>query len=136
MIGFFIACWFGKIEKRNILGKLNSNDTLYLIVIKEVWDRIVSGSKVVEYREVTDYWTKRIHNREYKYLKITNGYGNKTRPYRLYKYVGATRVMVGDTQHYSIPISKELIIESRDYVNDNMICHYSGLPSTSSYTER
>ena len=136
MIGFFIACWFGKIEKRNILGKLNSNDTLYLIVIKEVWDRIVSGSKVVEYREVTDYWTKRILNRDYKYMRITNGYGNKTRPYRLYKYVGATRVMVGDTQHYSIPISEELIIESRDYVNDNMICHYSGLPSTSSYTER
>ena len=133
MIGFFIACWFGKIEKRNILGKLNSNDTLYLIVIKEVWDRIVSGSKVVEYREVTDYWTKRILNRDYKYMRITNGYGNKTRPYRLYKYVGATRVMVGDTQHYSIPISKELIIESRDYINDNTICHYSGLPSTSSY---
>ena len=139
MIGFFIACWFGKIEKRNILGKLNSNssnDTLYLIVIKEVWDRIVSGSKVVEYREVTDYWTKRIHNRDYKYMRITNGYGNKTRPYRLYKYVGATRVMVGDTQHYSIPISEELIIESRDYVNDDTICWYSGLPSTSSYTER
>ena len=118
------------------MGKLNSNDTLYLIVIKDVWDRIVSGSKVVEYREVTDYWTKRILNRDYKYMRITNGYGNKTRPYRLYKYVGATRVMVGDTQHYSIPISKELIIESRDYVNDNTICHYSGLPSTSSYTER
>ena len=115
------------------MGKLNSNDTLYLIVIKEVWDRIVSGSKVVEYREVTDYWTKRIHNRDYKYMRITNGYGNKTRPYRLYKYVGATRVMVGDTQHYSIPISEELIIESRDYVNDNTICWYSGLPSTSSY---
>ena len=123
----------GRIEKRNILGKLNSNDTLYLIVIKEVWDRIVSGSKVVEYREVTDYWTKRILNRDYKYMRITNGYGNKTRPYRLYKYVGATRVMVGDTQHYSIPISKELIIESRDYINDNTICWYSGLPSTSSY---
>ena len=136
MIGFFIACWFGKIEKRNDLGKvkdIRAKDTLYLIVVKRVWDRIVSGSKVVEYREVTDYWTKRILNRDYKYMRITNGYGNDTRPYRLYKYVGATRVMVGDTQHYSIPISEELIIESRDYVNDNTICHYSGLPSTSSY---
>ena len=130
----------GKSRKRDIVGKVKENiaqqDTLYLIVIKEVWDRIVSGSKVVEYREVTDYWTKRILNRDYKYMRITNGYGNKTRPYRLYKYVGATRVMVGDTQHYSIPISEELIIESRDYVNDNTICHYSGLPSTSSYDIR
>ena len=108
------------------------NDTLYLIVIKEVWDRIVDGTKVVEYREVTDYWTKRIHNRHYDYLKISNGYGNDTRPYRLYRYAGATRVMKGDTQHYSIPIPEEFIVESRDYM-ESSICHYSGLPSTSSY---
>ena len=110
------------------------NDTLYLIVIKEVWDRIVDGTKVVEYREVTDYWTKRIHNRHYDYLKISNGYGNDTRPYRLYRYAGATRVMKGDTQHYSIPIPQEFIVESRDYMDmEDSICHYSGLPSTSSY---
>ena len=128
---------------QNILGKLKDviamngvnnsmNDTLYLIVIKEVWDRIVSGNKVIEYREVTDYWTKRIHNRDYKYMRITNGYGNATRPYRLYRYAGATRVMKDDIQHYSIPIPEEFIIESRDYM-DTDICHYSGLPSTSSY---
>ena len=121
------------------MGKLESviekNNTLYLIVVKEVWDRIVSGNKVVEYREVTDYWTKRIHNRDYKYMRITNGYGNDTRPYRLYRYGGATRVMVGDTQHYSIPIPEDFIIESRDYM-ESTICHYSGLPSTSSYNDR
>ena len=123
----------GRIEKRNILGKLNSNDTLYLIVIKDVWDRIVSGSKVVEYREVTDYWTKRILNRDYKYMRITNGYGNLTRPYRLYRYTGAMRVMKDNIQCYSISIDKSLIVESRDYVNHDTICWYSGLPSTSSY---
>ena len=117
------------------MGKLKDDKaTLYLIVVKEVWDRIVSGNKVVEYREVTDYWTKRIHNRHYDYLKISNGYGNDTRPYRLYRYAGATRVMKGDTQHYSIPIYESMIIESRDYMDmEDSICHYSGLPSTSSY---
>ena len=118
------------------MGKLSNdnakNDTLYLIVVKEVWDRIVLGDKVVEYRERTDYWDKRIHNRDYKYMRITNGYGNQTRPYRLYKYVGATRVMKNSIQCYAIPISEDLVIESRDYVNQD-ICHYSGLPSTSSY---
>ena len=117
------------------MGKLESvkaKDTLYLIVVKEVWDRIVSGEKTIEYREVTDYWSKRIHNREYSYLKITNGYGNATRPYRLYRYGGATRVMKDSIQHYSIPILESMIIESRDYMEDD-ICHYSGLPSTSSY---
>ena len=119
------------------MGKLNkdSSNTLYLIVIKEVWDRIVSGEKTIEYRERTDYWDKRIHNREYKYLKITNGYGNATRPYRLYRYGGATRVMKDSIQHYAIPISENLIVESRDYM-ESSICHYSGLPSTSSYDLR
>ena len=122
-------------KRSNILGKVKdiiAKDTLYLIVIKEVWDRIVSGEKTIEYREVTDYWTKRINARHYDYLKISNGYGNKTRPYRLYRYAGATRVMKDNTQHYSIPIPESFIIESRDYMEDS-ICHYSHLPSTSSY---
>ena len=114
------------------MGKLTSNDTLYLIVVKEVWDRIVNGTKLIEYREVTDYWTKRIGNRQYKYVRITNGYGNATRPYRLYRYAGATRVMKDSIQHYSIPIPEDFIVESRDYM-ESSICHYSGLPSTSSY---
>ena len=125
----------GKTRKRDILGKVIdkiAKDTLFLIVVKEVWDRIVSGEKCIEYREVTDYWSRRIHNKEYKYMRITNGYGNKTRPYRLYRYAGATRVMKDSIQHYSIPIPEEFIIESRDYLNDT-ICHYSGLPSTRVY---
>jgi hypothetical protein len=99
---------------KDIIAK---NNTLYLIVVKQVWDKIVSGEKTIEYREVTDYWTKRINARHYDYLKISNGYGNKTRPYRLYRYAGATRVMKNSIQHFSIPISKSLIIEQRDYVD-------------------
>ena len=117
------------------MGKLNSNssnDTLYLIVEKRVWNKIVLGDKRIEYRVRTDYWDKRIGDREYKYIRITNGYGNATRPYRLYRYAGATRVMKDSIQCYSIPITEDLIIESRDYMEDD-ICHYSGLPSTSSY---
>ena len=121
----------------DILGKLKNNiaqsgNTLYLIVVKEVWDRIVSGEKRIEYRERTDYWDKRIHNRDYKYLRITNGYGNATRPYRLYRYAGATRVMKNSIQCYAIPITEDLVVESRDYM-ESSICGYSQLPSTSSY---
>ena len=129
----------GNLKKRNILGKLNkdSTDTLYLIVIKDVWDRIINGTKTIEYRVRTDYWDKRIGDREYTYMRITNGYGNLTRPYRLYRYTGATRVMKDNEQCYAISISPDLVLESRDYIQDNTICHYSGLPSTSSYnTER
>ena len=111
---------------------IRAKDTLYLIVEKRVWNKIVLGDKRIEYRVRTDYWDKRIGDREYTYMRITNGYGNATRPYRLYRYAGATRVMRNSIQHYAIPISENLIIESRDYMEDD-ICHYSGLPSTSSY---
>ena len=93
-----------------------SDKTLYLIVVKEVWDRIVSGDKVIEYRERTDYWDKRINARHYKYMRITNGYGNDTRPYRLYRYPGAKRVMENNIQCYSIPLVEDFIIEKRDYI--------------------
>jgi len=120
----------------DILGKVKNDiaqqDTLYLIVVKEVWDRIVSGEKRIEYRERTDYWDKRINGREYQYIRITNGYGNLTRPYRLYQYTGATRVMKDGVQCFAINISENLVVESRDYM-ESSICHYSHLPSTSSY---
>lgn len=127
-----------EVGQRNILGKLKNdiakNDTLYLIVVKPVWDRIVSGEKTIEYRERTDYWDKRINGREYQYMRITNGYGNDTRPYRLYQYTGATRVMKDNIQCFAINISSDLVVESRDYVMpDSQICGYSQLPSTSSY---
>ena len=88
------------------MGKLKNNiaknDTLYLIVIGEVWNKIVLGDKRIEYRERTDYWDKRILNKQYKYMRITNGYGNDTRPYRLYQYTGATRVMKDSIQCFAI----------------------------------
>ena len=119
----------GKVK--DIIAK---NNTLYLIVVKPVWDRIVSGEKTIEYRERTDYWDKRINGREYQYMRITNGYGNDTRPYRLYQYTGATRVMKDNIQCFAINISSDLVVESRDYVMpDSQICGYSQLPSTSSY---
>ena len=96
-----------------------NKDTLYLIVVKEVWDRIVSGEKLIEYRDRTDYWDKRILNKSYRYVRITNGYGNATRPYRLYKYGGATRVMKDSIQCFAIPIPESFLIESRDYMESH-----------------
>ena len=134
-----------------VINDKAKNDILYLIVVKEVWDRIVKGDKRIEYRERTDYWDKRINARHYDYVRITNGYGNDTRPYRLYQYTGATRVVKDSIQCYAIDIQESLIIEKRDKVNgtnvyypdriktsmpDELICHYSGLPSTSSYNDR
>ena len=57
---------------------MEQDKILYLIVVKEVWDRIVSGDKTIEYRDCGEYWDRRIKNRSYDYMRITNGYGNAT----------------------------------------------------------
>ena len=123
----------GKLRKRDIVGNDTSmvkdiiakdNDTLYLIVVKEVWDRIVSGDKTIEYRERTDYWDKRINARHYDYVKITNGYGNDTRPYRLYRYTGAEEVMKDSIECYAIQINSNLMVESRDKINEEVLIHW------------
>ena len=95
---------------------MEEDTVLYLIVVKEVWDRIVSGIKDIEYREITDYWKTRIENKQYDFVKISNGYGNATRPYRLYEYTGYTEVIKNDIPCYAIDINEALIVESRDRV--------------------
>ena len=100
------------------MGKLKEeNATLYLIVYADIMDRILSGDKTIEYRECTDYWKRRIVDTPYKELRITNGYGNETRPYVLMKYAGYEVVEYNGKPHYAIPIDKKLWLEFRKEVN-------------------
>ena len=112
------------LRKAIYLGK-----TLYLIVYKDVMDRILSGEKTTEYREATEYWDKRIvgewtesgwTKKDYDWLRITNGYGNDTRPYVLMRYGGYIREMKDDTQRYAIPITRSLWREYREEIGGNV----------------
>ena len=114
-------------------GTLSSETkTLHLIVYKDIIDKIFKGEKTTEYRIATEYWEKRIvggwtkngfTQKRYDLLRITNGYGNETRPYILLRYGGYTRVMKkinGEkipTQHYAIPINRTLWLEYREEIN-------------------
>ena len=89
------------------------SDTLYLIVYKDIIERIFSGDKTTEYREITDYWKKRLVDKPYSRVRITNGYGNDTRPYVLLRYGGYVRKMINRKQHYAIPIMRDLWCEYR-----------------------
>ena len=80
-------------------------------------NRIFSGKKTIEYRECTDYWKRRIVDIPYSRLRITNGYGNDTRPYVLLKYKGYEEVEYNGKPHYAIPIDKKLWLEFRKEVN-------------------
>ena len=102
----------------NNAGKLkNENATLYLIVLKDIIKSIFKGVKVVEYRECTDYWKKRLVDKPYRRLRITNGYGNETRPYILCEYKGYDIVNRNGTPHFAIPINRELWSECRMEIN-------------------
>ena len=100
----------------------SESNTLYLSVFKDIMDRILTGEKTTEYREATEYWEKRIVGgwtksgwtaRQYDFVRITNGYGNDTRPYVLLRYGGYVRKMINQKQHYAIPIMRDLWCEYR-----------------------
>ena len=41
------------------------NDVLHLILMKDPFDRILSGVKRIEYRDKTDYWKTRLENKKF-----------------------------------------------------------------------
>lgn len=50
------------------------NKVLYLPLKKEWFEMIKSGEKNEEYREVKEYWKKRLSKHEYEYVELTLGY--------------------------------------------------------------
>ena len=60
---------------------------LHLNLYRKYFDAIVNGTKTIEYRKKTDYWKKRIENREYDIIKFRNGYA-KDAPTMLVEYKG------------------------------------------------
>ena len=62
---------------------------LHLNLYRKYFDAIANGTKIIEYREKTDYWKKRIENREYDVIKFRNGYA-KDAPTMLVEYKGYT----------------------------------------------
>ena len=61
----------------------NKNEVLYLTIMKVFFDQIISGKKVEEFREPTDYWFRRlfiiedntvIKPKPFKYARFCVGY--------------------------------------------------------------
>lgn len=56
--------------------------TLTLALKGEYFDAIKAGTKTEEYRQVTDYWRRRLDGRNYDRIELTRGYprrGDSTR---------------------------------------------------------
>jgi len=62
---------------------------LHLNLFRKYFDEIAEGTKIIEFRDRTDYWKKRLENREYDVIKFRNGYA-KGAPTMLVEYKGYT----------------------------------------------
>ena len=78
------------------------NRILHLNLFRKYFDEIANGTKTIEYRDKTDYWKKRLENKEYDVIKFRNGYA-KDAPTMLVEYVGLN---VGNPLSYEIQLGK------------------------------
>lgn len=53
--------------------------TLHLVLKREWFDAISSGDKREEYRDITDYWRKRLEGKHFDVVKFRNGYRKDAR---------------------------------------------------------
>lgn len=54
------------------------------LVLKNCWfDKIVSGEKTSEYRECSEYWNKRLTNKQYDKVVFHKGYTKTTATYKI-----------------------------------------------------
>ena len=72
---------------------------LHLNLFRKYFDQIAEGTKTIEYRDKTDYWKKRLENREYDVIKFRNGYA-KNAPTMLVEYNGWDVNEDGDFELY------------------------------------
>ena len=84
---------------------MSGKKILHLNLFRKYFDQIASGYKIFEYRDKTDYWKKRIENREYDIIKFRNGYA-KNAPTMLVEYKGYS---IGHTEvgeQYELKLGK------------------------------
>ena len=60
---------------------------LHLNLYREYFDQILNKEKVIEYRDITPYWSKRLEGRHYDVIKFRNGY-RKDAPEMVVEYKG------------------------------------------------
>lgn len=47
---------------------------LHMTLIRKWFDQIAAGIKIEEYRELKDYWTNRLQDKQYDVIIFRNGY--------------------------------------------------------------
>ncbi len=80
---------------------------LHLNLYRKYFDAILKGDKVVEYRDITPDWSKRLEGRHYDVIQFRNGYA-KVAPTMVVEYKG----MDIDDGRYAIQLGDILETEN------------------------
>ena len=68
---------------------------LHLNLYRKYFDQILKKEKIIEYRDITPYWSKRLEGRHYDVIKFRNGY-RKDAPEMVVEYKG---MYVSDSEY-------------------------------------
>ena len=80
---------------------------LHLNLYRKYFDAILNGTKTIEYRDITPYWSRRLEGRHYDVIKFRNGYA-KVAPEMIVQYKGIDI----DEGKYAIHLGK--VLESKN----------------------
>ena len=82
---------------------------LHLNLYRKYFDQILKKEKIIEYRDITPYWSKRLEGRHYDVIKFRNGY-RKDAPEMVVEYKG---MYVSDSE-YAIVLGN--ILETKNVI--------------------
>ena len=82
---------------------------LHLNLYRKYFDQILKKEKIIEYRDITPYWSKRLEGRHYDVIKFRNGY-RKDAPEMVVEYKG---MYINDSE-YAIVLGN--ILETKNVI--------------------
>jgi len=81
---------------------------LHLNLYKKYFDQILNKEKLIEYRDITPYWSKRLEGRHYDIIKFRNGYATEA-PTMIVEYKG---MYIENDNRYAIILGNILETEN------------------------
>ena len=83
---------------------------LHLNLHREWFAAVAARRKRIEYRDLTDYWRRRLEGRKYDFIQFRNGYATKA-PEMLVEFLGVRKYGKGRSGYYAISLGRILKIK-------------------------
>lgn len=92
--------------------KQKAKSNLAVNVYREFFDLIRVGKKKEEYREMTDYWRRRLEGRKYQEVHFRNGYLADA-PFMRVEWKGVRTIRRNGRRLYAIKLGRVLQVKNK-----------------------